>query len=298
MMATDYEVHFVWSIKKEIFLNEEHIESQIFETTLPNVKYSVNLWINENRDGIIAIGFCEPKNTSVKEMKLFIPSANFQADFSVDELFSDLFLTLIKHEDILNPEKKFFVNDILKMEFRGILCYKTPKLGFLELMWEKDDKDFTLIVGKENKQIKGHKFILRQFSSVFAAAIDSKLNEIKIENFNKYVVKAAVKLCYEIDIDLNTKNHLNLIKFTNIYDMPIIKEQAEYKFQNFISEANICEIANKSIEYHAENLRGLCVNFLSNCIKNGKPFDEMFEELNPEIIALVFKNSFCHIQKA
>uniref|UniRef100_A0AC34GP08 BTB domain-containing protein n=1 Tax=Panagrolaimus sp. ES5 TaxID=591445 RepID=A0AC34GP08_9BILA len=254
MSPTEYMVHAVWSIKKETFLNSKYeIESEKFKTTLPNVQYSIALQHDDDAKGNTLIFFDESINATIKEMKLFITSANFQENFSTDGEIS---------------------------------------LG--DILWKKDDKDFTFIVGKGD--IKAHKFIIRQFSSVFCAAIDSNKNEFQIEDFNGTIVDAAVRLCYELDVPFNKNYYFKLIEFASTYDMPLIKEQVEYKFKEHITAKNVCEFANKSIELKAEILRGLCVNFLSNCIKTGKPFDGTFSNLHPEIKSLVFKNSFCHTQ--
>uniref|UniRef100_A0A914YUL8 BTB domain-containing protein n=1 Tax=Panagrolaimus superbus TaxID=310955 RepID=A0A914YUL8_9BILA len=186
----------------------------MFDTIIPNVPYSfcfqfVNkeffIYVNEDGDEYL-----------VKEMKCFIASANIQR-------FGDHFqiVTIAKREELFKPENNFFVDDILTIEIRGILCLETPNLNLLNNLWKKDDKDFTFVVGK--KTVKAHKFIIRQCSAVFAAAIDSNSNEVKIENFEYNTVEPAVALCYDMDHYYSNMTGFEIIKFASTFDMPLIK---------------------------------------------------------------------------
>uniref|UniRef100_A0AC34G4K5 BTB domain-containing protein n=1 Tax=Panagrolaimus sp. ES5 TaxID=591445 RepID=A0AC34G4K5_9BILA len=290
MSSSEYHVHAVLSIKKETFSKNKQFNSPPFETTLPSVYYSVYFNHNDEKENT-EIQIDEFENVSFKNMKLIISTADFQEDFSINNFYEGLLPTVsIKREDILNPEKKFFVNDVLTLEIHGIICYEIPKFG-LEFLLRKNC-DFTFIVG--NTKIKAHKFIIRHFSSIFAAEIDKNIDEIKIENFHEFTVRVAIRLCYgDCWSSYRDEGHFfSLLKFTNTFDMPLVKEQTEHKFRNIITTKTVCEFANKSIELNAEILRGLCVNFLSNCIRNGKPFDGSFSNLHPEIKSLVFQNSF------
>uniref|UniRef100_A0A914Z7H8 Uncharacterized protein n=1 Tax=Panagrolaimus superbus TaxID=310955 RepID=A0A914Z7H8_9BILA len=78
--------------------------------------------------------------------------------------------------------------------------------------------------------------------------------------------------------------------------MPLIKNKVEHKLKSFINAKTVCEFANKSLEYKAEILLGFCINFVSECIKNGKSFDGTLTNLNSEVKALVFNNLFPQVK--
>uniref|UniRef100_A0AC34G3H6 BTB domain-containing protein n=1 Tax=Panagrolaimus sp. ES5 TaxID=591445 RepID=A0AC34G3H6_9BILA len=307
MPKTEFNVHAVWSITKKTFMNTKDIESEEFETTFPNFKYYIALEpdIANSKYVLIRFGpddFSEINiNIDTNQMNLYIKSANYQENLLLDNTppkcrnggVRQNFRAFIKREDILNPEKNFFVNGILTIEIRGVLFYESPKLNLGEVLWDQPNKDFTFVVG--TKTIKAHKFVIRPFSSVFAAAIDSNKNELKIENFEYSVVYAAVRLCYELNFFYNDQN-FKIIEFTNTYDMPRIKEQVENKLAGIINAENVINFANKSIELNAEILPSFCVNYFCDCIKNGKPFGGNLNDLHPEIKCLVFKHSFCRTQ--
>uniref|UniRef100_A0AC34GPR8 BTB domain-containing protein n=1 Tax=Panagrolaimus sp. ES5 TaxID=591445 RepID=A0AC34GPR8_9BILA len=286
MSETDFKVHIVWSINKKMFMKRKYFyKSEKYETTFPNAPYYFTFDPNTSSVPPNGYGGAEQgaeicfiesrKTTSIEEMKLLVPSANFQIDFPTDEWNPNVY---IKHEDIYNPDMNFFVDGILTLEIRGTLRFCIPIFNLGKFLWEKKDgKDFTFIVEKE--KIKAHKFIIGQFSSIFAAVINSAKNEMKIENFDKNVVEAVIEACYDIRSLINypAKYYLKLIKFTNTFDMPVIKAQIEQKMKEMITTDNVLEIAKESVELDAEILHGFCLTFISNTLKS-------------EDVALIYKH--------
>uniref|UniRef100_A0A914QCK9 BTB domain-containing protein n=1 Tax=Panagrolaimus davidi TaxID=227884 RepID=A0A914QCK9_9BILA len=225
-------------------------------------------------EGMASIYLCgSSSNVIIEKMEIFIRSANFYQILECKIKKRNLpqsDIVFISHEDFLNPEKKFFVDDILTIEYRGIASYKKA-LTFIDLgnyLYEKDDKDFTFIVGFQ--ETMAHKFILRQFSPILAA--DDKNDEMEIENFDFEIVRAAVELCYGIKYwGLHSvEKYFKLIEFTNKYYMPIIKDRIEQHLIECVNKRNPCEWTEKSLEVNAMKLHNFCINFLSEFINNFK----------------------------
>uniref|UniRef100_A0A914PNI6 BTB domain-containing protein n=1 Tax=Panagrolaimus davidi TaxID=227884 RepID=A0A914PNI6_9BILA len=242
----------------------------------------------DQNDGYVAICFIGTNfmvGTTIKEMTLSIPSAGFIADLTkvADvpkghdfEKWEDHFV--FKRDDILNPEKKFFVDDILTMEFRGTVEYSKQPESLGETLWKSNSKDFTFIIQKNMKTImerKVHKYILRQYSSVFREMIDSNVNHFDIDDFDHSAVLAVVKCCYDVLLQgnwrPNVESLLESLRFAIVYDMPIIKERITKHLSGFIDATNVCKIANKSLEYDAPLLKSQCIISFQNVLKIEKP---------------------------
>uniref|UniRef100_A0A914P8U9 Uncharacterized protein n=1 Tax=Panagrolaimus davidi TaxID=227884 RepID=A0A914P8U9_9BILA len=158
-----------WSLKKETFMNKVNsdISTEDIETSIP--KYT-NCFQVEEQDGYVAICFNESEGMdikNIKEMTLSILSADFNADLSKPANvpkghdFEDWeYTAVIKLDDFLDPLNKFFVDDILKMEFRGLIeCEKPEPERLGDTLWNAEDKDFTFIVGKKKIRVNGLIFL-------------------------------------------------------------------------------------------------------------------------------------------
>uniref|UniRef100_A0A914PVZ5 BTB domain-containing protein n=1 Tax=Panagrolaimus davidi TaxID=227884 RepID=A0A914PVZ5_9BILA len=264
-----------WSIKKETFMNGANscISTEDIETSIP--KYTSRFHL-EQKDGYVAIYFNESEGMeikNIKEMTLSIPSADFNADLSKPadvpkgHDFEYLeYIAVIKHDEILNPENKFFVDDILKMEFRGLIeCEKPEPESLSDTLWNAKDKDFPFIVGK--KEIKAHKLILRQYSSILSEMFNSNVKQLIIDDFDWHTVNNTLRFCYGLPPRYGVcygtlaiygicENLLNCLRFANVYNMPIIKERIAHTLSKYIKRKNVCELANKSVEYNAPELKG------------------------------------------
>uniref|UniRef100_A0A914P6F5 Uncharacterized protein n=1 Tax=Panagrolaimus davidi TaxID=227884 RepID=A0A914P6F5_9BILA len=142
--TVEFQVAMNWSIKKETFINmNEKMCTAKIETTIPDYKYYFEI---EQNDGYVAIYFNDTEfmsGTTIKEMTLSIPSAGFIADMTKvadvpkDHDFEGYEDTIVfKHDDILNPEKKFFVDDILTMKFRGTVEYSKQPESLGVTLWK------------------------------------------------------------------------------------------------------------------------------------------------------------------
>uniref|UniRef100_A0AC35GE24 BTB domain-containing protein n=1 Tax=Panagrolaimus sp. PS1159 TaxID=55785 RepID=A0AC35GE24_9BILA len=287
-----------WSIKIETFVNEDnsYISTEDIKTSIP--KYSNRFYI-EQCDNYVAICFSESegmKIKNIKELTLSIPSADFNADLSKTadvpkgHYFEDYeYTAVIKLDEILNPENKFFVDDILEMEFRGLIECEKPEpdsLGYI--LWNAADKDFTFIVGK--KEIKAHKLILRQYSSVLTDVLNTNVKQLIINDFDWHTVNNTLRFCYGLPQIYGYVE--NCLRFANVYDMPFIKERIAHSLSDCINRKNVCKLANKSLEYNAPELKGYCIDFISKCVRDGKTYDDAMN-LNIEIVKKLYQSSLC-----
>uniref|UniRef100_A0A914PB83 BTB domain-containing protein n=1 Tax=Panagrolaimus davidi TaxID=227884 RepID=A0A914PB83_9BILA len=294
------------SIKEETFMDiaNSYIFSEHIETSIP--KYTSRFHV-EQKDGYVAINFDDFNGMTmknIKELKLSIPSANFNADLSKTadvpkgHYFEDWKHTVvIKHHEILNPENKFFVDNVLKMEFRGLIeCEKPEPESLGDTLWDAEDKDFTFIV--EKKEIKAHKLILRQYSSVLSQMFNSNVKQLLINDFDLDTVRDALRFCYGLPPPYiphyipHYERLLNCLRFANVYDMPIIKERIAHPLSEYIDKKNVCELANKSLEYNAPELKGYCIDFISKCVRDDKTYDNAMN-LNIEIVKELYQSSLC-----
>uniref|UniRef100_A0AC35F0H9 BTB domain-containing protein n=1 Tax=Panagrolaimus sp. PS1159 TaxID=55785 RepID=A0AC35F0H9_9BILA len=236
---------------------------------------------------------------NIKEMTLSIPSADFNADLSKPDNvpkghdFEDWeYAAVIKLDDFLDPSNKFFVNNVLKMEFRGLIECEKPEpesLGYT--LWHAEDKDFSFIVGKN--EIKALKLILRHYSSVLSGMFNSKVKQLIIDDFDWHTVHDALRFCYGLPPYYVTgEKLLNCLRFANVYDMLIIKERIADQLSNYIKRKNVCKLANKSLKYNAPALKGYCIDFISKCVRDGKTYDNAMN-LNMEIVKELYQSSIC-----
>uniref|UniRef100_A0AC35GBX9 BTB domain-containing protein n=1 Tax=Panagrolaimus sp. PS1159 TaxID=55785 RepID=A0AC35GBX9_9BILA len=83
------------------------------------------------------------------------------------------------------------------------------ELTLAKYLWERDDRDFILSVGKNNEQkteVKIHKLILASRSPVFDRMLQTEMKEksegkVEIIDFDPETVKIAVEFFYDREID-------------------------------------------------------------------------------------------------
>uniref|UniRef100_A0AC34F6X1 BTB domain-containing protein n=1 Tax=Panagrolaimus sp. ES5 TaxID=591445 RepID=A0AC34F6X1_9BILA len=224
----------IWSVKKDTFLNQDNlIRCENVKTTVPG--FECNFLIQQDEFGNVGIyyGDCCERESTIKEMTLSIPSANFLGDLSVvpavdvpkDSILFGVKCTIIKREDILNPENQFFINGILTLNINGIIeSKKEPIVKSLgATLWDSnDDKDFTFHFGKSN--FKAHKIILCVYSSELSNLIKSNVNQIRLDDFNYGSVKNVIQCCYGLPPTyLDARNLIASLEFVKEYNFPLIE---------------------------------------------------------------------------
>uniref|UniRef100_A0AC34FET2 BTB domain-containing protein n=1 Tax=Panagrolaimus sp. ES5 TaxID=591445 RepID=A0AC34FET2_9BILA len=261
------------------------LESQHIQTTIPSVKYCIQIHPNgKSEDGNEVYFQLKVITTTLitADVTFSIPSAKFSENFNYgydndDDIYGPY---VLKREAFFQSKNKYFQNGKLNLQLRGTLSIEQSEQQSLGIiLWKRDDKDF--IIQVDNKEIKAHKYVLRALSPVFAAMFDSGMkeaqeNKAKIEGFSFDVVYVAVKFCYDIKWFYYFNDELlSLLKFSDIYDIAHLKAYIEQNLVKSFSPNNVCSIANAAVETNANKLRSYCLNYLIKCSKDSTPIAKM-----------------------
>uniref|UniRef100_A0AC34FU34 BTB domain-containing protein n=1 Tax=Panagrolaimus sp. ES5 TaxID=591445 RepID=A0AC34FU34_9BILA len=192
----------------------------------------------------------------------------------------------------------------LSKESRYCIDYEAKQAPTMsELLWNRGDKDFVFVVGKENEEkteIRIHKFVLSTWSTVFASMIKNEMKEkIEITDFDAEVVQTAVKHCYDQDIDdlvEDTKIALELLHFADKFDMKELKIFVELQLINDMSPKNICHITKAAIISNSSKLCDFCVLSLLNFLKlsiHVDHFDILDDQFAKDLVKKAFPSENC-----
>uniref|UniRef100_A0A914Q8E0 BTB domain-containing protein n=1 Tax=Panagrolaimus davidi TaxID=227884 RepID=A0A914Q8E0_9BILA len=188
---------------------------------------------------------------------------------------------------------------------KGLLIFKgvvIPKVllnaGVLgQGLWERDDKDFKIVVKNEGS-IKIHKLVLATQSDSFNGMLQSGMQEaitntLQITDFNLKTVGFAVEFFYERNIfeTLTFDDAFELLRFADKYRIPYLQDRLEFYLSIHLSPATVCKFTNGSIYANSTNLQRECSDFLMLCSRFTIAVDDL-EELNNEFAAQMFKKSF------
>uniref|UniRef100_A0A914Y589 BTB domain-containing protein n=1 Tax=Panagrolaimus superbus TaxID=310955 RepID=A0A914Y589_9BILA len=179
-------------------------------------------------------------------------------------------------KDILNPEKNFIENGKFKLQMKGIFfCDKSDEKQIFQTtlgqhLWERDDRDFVISVGKNGEdktEIKIHKLILASRSPVFDAMLKAEMkekveNRIEIVDFGVEIVEAAVDFFYDQEsyVMLDLDNLIGLLQFADKYDVKDLKRKIENQLFDLLHPTNICQIVNASIISNSQMLKDICLS--------------------------------------
>uniref|UniRef100_A0AC34FKP5 BTB domain-containing protein n=1 Tax=Panagrolaimus sp. ES5 TaxID=591445 RepID=A0AC34FKP5_9BILA len=284
--AMECEITADWSIDKKALHEVEvdgYFDSPLIQTIIPGVECVISMFPNDDNDDVSNVNcrlYVETDTSIDANFTFSIPSANFSetcvCKFVNSEDGDNVFIC--SRASLFDSKNKYFQNGKLTFQLRGTFKFnlvediKQGSLG--QKLWEKDDKDFTIQV--EDKEIKAHKFILRQFSPFFEAMFNSGMKEareskVKFEEFSFDVVEMAIKFCYDIkhgSLGCSVDTRLSLLKFSDVYDIADLKIYVQQKLAKQLSSDNLCKIANAAIEFNADKLRLCCMLYLIKCLKN------------------------------
>uniref|UniRef100_A0A914QPP9 BTB domain-containing protein n=1 Tax=Panagrolaimus davidi TaxID=227884 RepID=A0A914QPP9_9BILA len=178
-------------------------------------------------------------------------------------------------------------------------CVRESSSTLGDYLWERDDKDFIISVGKEGDEskteIKVHKLILASRSPVFDKMIKSDMKEksegkVEIVDFDRDTVEAAVEYCYDQDIIYRYYNDLTiaLLQFAEKYDMKDLKKDIEtHLIKESLSPENVVEISNAAIISNSPILRRFCYDALLIFMRQGihvEKRDVLDEEFAKELL--------------
>uniref|UniRef100_A0AC35FFB1 BTB domain-containing protein n=1 Tax=Panagrolaimus sp. PS1159 TaxID=55785 RepID=A0AC35FFB1_9BILA len=209
-----------WTIKeddlKRAFSLDEDFTSDTFKAlNIPGAKYFLSLESSRDKDVSIFLKSCfgtiRKVPTSYK-ISIKYASYNGEMDYIGFEEYGG-FGNIIcnSKEKLFDPESKFFVDGIMKVELEitvkthDIKRKAAKPLSLGELLWEKEeDKDITFVA--DGQELKAHKWIISSCSSVFKAELESEMKEvieknITIIDFSYETVNIAIEHCYEREVD-------------------------------------------------------------------------------------------------
>uniref|UniRef100_A0A914QMC9 BTB domain-containing protein n=1 Tax=Panagrolaimus davidi TaxID=227884 RepID=A0A914QMC9_9BILA len=241
--VSECQIRMKWRIKEDDVRNVQgSLSSDKFSSNIPGVKYWLMFYSNVNEQNVAFVYLCLDFIT-IKEI-----SAAFT--ISVKSAFAKVIISnqiyvkpigwgnrLCFSDELLKPEKKFFVNGIMELELEGTLkaqeikCKIDEPLSLAKILWENDEhKNLTITV--EKKELKVHKWILFANSSVFESQLKVKKTfkkksnitakkTINITDFCYETVKTAIDFMYEQNIkeQITEENAHELIGFAKKYDI-------------------------------------------------------------------------------
>uniref|UniRef100_A0A914QCH1 BTB domain-containing protein n=1 Tax=Panagrolaimus davidi TaxID=227884 RepID=A0A914QCH1_9BILA len=256
----EYPINLEWTIAEgrlkalKDSTKNEFLESDKFTVAhSSDVKYSLKIYPNGNTNAqrgntwvFLWLGLGNEKKVNA-EYTFSIKSAewNHKINFTFEKSIG-LGNTCSTVAKFFDSRKKFIVDGkftlkvegILKIEKadpkwkRKILQPKRTTTQSLRDLWNTDFKDFTIVVGR--KGIEVHKNVLACQSSVFTAMLklhtkEAKENKVVISDFTFEIVEKGIKLCYtQLHVsDCSVKESLLLLKFTDKYDIKVLKENLE-----------------------------------------------------------------------
>uniref|UniRef100_A0AC34EZD3 BTB domain-containing protein n=1 Tax=Panagrolaimus sp. ES5 TaxID=591445 RepID=A0AC34EZD3_9BILA len=283
---------------------------------IPSVNYYMYLEYNDDTDEpmfdfftiTLSFSFHESKKFRAK-LGFYVKSASF-----VDENDCDVILTeddgycywekaIFSLTDVLNPEKKFIENGMLTLHMKGILFVEPSDVGLEnkltlgQILWERNDHDFIIFVGKDDKtktEVRIHKLILASRSPVFDAMLQTDMkekaeNRLEIIDFDVEVVQTAVEYFYDRDTykSLNLGKLISLLKFADKYDIKDMKAEVEHSCFVQIYPKTICQISNASLLSNSSVLKKICIQTMIIYLKQGIPFvnsDSLDKDFTAEMV--------------
>uniref|UniRef100_A0AC34F457 BTB domain-containing protein n=1 Tax=Panagrolaimus sp. ES5 TaxID=591445 RepID=A0AC34F457_9BILA len=209
---------------------------------------------------------------------------------------------------LFDPQKKFIVDGKMVIKVKGFVeseinpvpiskdTLKSDDLG--DSLWNDGNEDFTIIV--KNQNIKAHKTVLANRSSVFATMFKTEFkegqeNKVELTDFSFKVVEFGSKRCY-YKCDFNTMNiedNMLLLQFFEKYNMEKFKAELEnYLVQN-ITVSNVCSFVKCSQLSNSPKLEKVCIDFLLKWMKNSTPvldIDSLDNDFALRLLEMSFYN--------
>uniref|UniRef100_A0AC34G810 BTB domain-containing protein n=1 Tax=Panagrolaimus sp. ES5 TaxID=591445 RepID=A0AC34G810_9BILA len=122
---------------------------------------------------------------------------------------------------------------------------------------------------------------------------ESKENKVIITDFDFTTVESAVKFCYGFEESnlWSIENAVNLLQFSDKYDMKDLKTSVENFLSSQISPMNVCKLANAAILSNSIKLREKCFEYMLECNQE-KVFVSNLEILDKDFALELMKATF------
>ena len=144
-----------------------------------------------------------------------------------------------------------------------------------------------------------HKIFLSKVSPYFNEFIQEN-DELVIEEFDEKTVKIFVDFiyCYEIEPPSNLKDLFSIIKFSDTYEVNVLKNLSIQHLNSFLSHETALDIIQFCNDYHLEELKDRCWrilkstnqdNILDNIIEKQLDFNSELSLLRKEIEEVNFE---------
>uniref|UniRef100_A0A914QUV3 BTB domain-containing protein n=1 Tax=Panagrolaimus davidi TaxID=227884 RepID=A0A914QUV3_9BILA len=323
MGKTEHPFSVIWHIKEQFLVAIRYQEGEKYRSKrfqiAPDSKYFLSIYPKRNATDTYIFINVETGNKKEIECKakITVESAGVTKDFQ------HIFQKSMGHgidycftHELFDPKKKYFIDGEMIVSIEGVFIFdeaieaadesilntsgkKAKLLG--QVFWERDDKDFKIIIDK--KDIQAHKHILSAQSPVFEGMFNSGMKEarnskVDIPNYDFEAVEIIVKLCYDLDIpgDLLVKHSIQLYEFVDQYQMDTVRDMIETYLIKKISPSNVCSLAKSSVSIKNSKLYDFCFNFLLKCLKETTAVADM-DLLDKETALKLLKNAFTKVVK-
>uniref|UniRef100_A0A914Q119 BTB domain-containing protein n=1 Tax=Panagrolaimus davidi TaxID=227884 RepID=A0A914Q119_9BILA len=179
------------------------------------------------------------------------------------------------------------------------LSIKVPKLN-QQIFNDKNGKDFTIIADK--KELKVHKSILQQVSTVFARMFELEWKEtiegkIEFKNLSFKLAKIAIDLFYGKKYwrFLAKDEYLQLYQFAEQYDIISLKHAVKNSI--LLIPQNIIEYLNLVFESKCDELIQHCIDYLIICTQYSLPIKDINSISNDAKILIAERMLFSPLLK-
>uniref|UniRef100_A0AC34G717 BTB domain-containing protein n=1 Tax=Panagrolaimus sp. ES5 TaxID=591445 RepID=A0AC34G717_9BILA len=317
MVKTELPFSVKWKIKEINLLAIRYQEGEKFKSKrfsiTPDSKYFLSIY--PKRNATEAYIFINVEIGNRKEIecraKISVETAGICKDFHhIYPKSMGHGLEYCFTHQLFDSAKKFIVDGEMTIKVEGIFKFdevvslneslnsskaKKPKpVG--ELMWDRSDKDFTIVVDK--KEIKIHKHILGVQSPVFEGMFNSGMkeaqnNKVEIPNYSFEAVEIIVKLCYDMDVsgDKIVEHCIQLYEFVDQYQMATIQDKIELYLTQKVSPSNVCSLAHSATSLKNSRLSEYCYDYLLKCMKETTAVADL-DLLDKETAIKLLKNVF------
>ncbi|XP_062578644.1 BTB/POZ domain-containing protein 2-like [Saccostrea cucullata] len=129
--------------------------------------------------------------------------------------------------------------------------------------------DVTFRVGKEEKLIHAHKYVLASRSPVFDAMLYGDLaeaKEIKIPDIESSAFHVLLRFLYCGDVDVTEDTVIGALYAAEKYDAEELKKASKLYLDQNITTETVCSIIESAKLFNFENLTEKCMDFIEeNC---------------------------------